>query len=60
MIEDTGLESLCHNANTLNQFRKIISKLMHETFEEEERTKRKVVLENFNGELSAKKIIDLL
>lgn len=60
MTEDTGLEELCERANTLNQFRKSIPKLMDLEFTEATRVQRNKLLANFSGSTSAKGIIDLL
>lgn len=60
MVEDTGLASLCLVANTQNEFRKAVEKYISASFEEEEFSKRSLLLKDFNVLENAKKIVELL
>jgi len=61
MINKTGLEHLCHQADTPEEMIDRINELFHEDFTSEEIEKRKGVLENaFSNQRNAMKIMDLL
>lgn len=60
MIEDTGLESLCHLANTKKEFLQLTHQLMETKFTAEERHRRMEVLKAFDPLKSAQKMIDII
>lgn len=61
MIDNTGLEHLCHRANTANEMIEAVNRLLQMDFTDEEIERRKVVLENgFSNNENARKIIELL
>lgn len=60
MIEDTGLESLCKLANSKQEIRANIKKLMSIDFTDEMIENRQEKLQSFNTQESAKKILKLL
>lgn len=60
LIEDTGLEDLCHLANTKKQLLEKTAQLFKEEFSDAELQKRSKKLETFNPNKSAKKIIDVI
>ncbi|MFC2127233.1 hypothetical protein ACFLRU_02515 [Bacteroidota bacterium] len=60
IIEDTGLETCCYKANTLQEFRTQIKQLLQENFSDNEFNRRKEILQKFNPSESAKIIIALL
>lgn len=60
MIEDTGLESLCHLANTPEEFLAKTKELMTQDFRLKERENRLKVLKKFDPIAGAKKIVDLI
>ena len=60
-VEGTGLESLCHIANTSADMQQLIKKLFFQFFTDEELDKRKAVLySHFNNEEGAKRIVKYL
>lgn len=61
MVEGTGLENLCHVANTEMEFIEKIIKLMLNMFDEKEMERRKKVLdENFSNTDNANKLISFI
>ena len=61
MVEGTGLEGLCHIANTEMEFVEKIIKLMFTTFDEREMEKRKKILETeYSNVDNARKLIGLI
>jgi len=61
MIDNTGLDHLCHRADTPEEIIETINKLMDLDFPMEEIEKRKHALENtYSNHLNALKIIQLL
>jgi hypothetical protein len=61
MIDNTGLEHLCHRADNANEMIEAINKLMQMDFSVEEIERRKVLLENtFSNRGNAIKIIELI
>lgn len=60
MIEDTGLENLCELANTKDEIRNKIISILKTDYNENIVKKRVSTLLDFNTEMSAKKIIELL
>lgn len=61
MVNNTGLEDLCVIANTAEQMKAELKRLMHEDFTEDQAIQRKdVLLKDFSNAANAKKIIALL
>lgn len=60
MVKDTGLEKLCVIANSEEQFTEQIKSLSQQKFTDQEILKRKELLANYNTEMSALKIVELL
>lgn len=60
LIEDTGLEGLCHLANTKKEILQKTASLLKENFSDVETQKRAKKLVDFSPEESAKKIIDII
>jgi hypothetical protein len=60
LIEDTGLESLCHLANTKKEILEKTAQLFNEQFSDTEVQKRSIKLKQFNPIESAKKIVDII
>jgi len=61
MIENTGLEHLCHRANTPNEMIEAVNRLFQLDFTSKEIEKRKVLLENaFSNRRNAMKIVGLM
>ncbi|WP_139958379.1 glycosyltransferase family 1 protein [Flavicella sediminum] len=60
IIDDTGLENCCYKANTLEEFRAQITKLLAQEYTNQEFEQRKELLKKFDPLESAKKIIALL
>lgn len=61
MIENTGLESLCNRADSADEMRKLITKLMESPFVSSEKQKREaILLENFSNSSGSEKLIGWL
>ncbi len=60
MIEGTGLESLCEVANSKKEFLHKTKQLLKEKFTQDQLSKRKKSLSNFDTKKSAQKIIDVI
>ena len=61
MIHKTGLEHLCHLADTPTEMIAMIEELFYQDFTSEEIAKRKLILENaFSNRLNALKIIQII
>ena len=61
MVKNTGLENLCVIANTPNEFKLTISKIMKQTFDKKEIQKREEILSsNFNNSVNASELIKVL
>ena len=60
MILNTGLEQLCHIANSKNEFLKKIEEIFIQEFTENNILERKELLKTFDSQVNAQKIIDLL
>ena len=60
MINETGLETLCEKANTKVEFLSKTAELFKKNFKESILEERKSILQGFNPENSAKKIIDII
>ena len=60
MVEDTGLKDLVRLANSKKEFLKETESLFKENFDNEHVVQRLAVLENFNPEKSAQKMIDVI
>lgn len=61
MVKDTGLESLCHIADSSAEMKKEISRLMNQPFSREETEMReKILLEKFSNKTNIRKLIALL
>lgn len=60
MVEDTGLEILCEIGKTKEIFSQKVVELFHKEYDSDRIEERKKVLKNFDTELNAKKIIDLI
>jgi len=60
MVEDTGLEDLCHVANKKDTILKLTKELILKEFTEEEIDKRTEKLKPFDPALSAKKITETI
>jgi hypothetical protein len=61
MIENTGLEEACYEANTPDKFRKILIELIDLDFKLADLDlRKKVLLDKFNNLENAKKLGDLL
>jgi glycosyltransferase involved in cell wall biosynthesis len=61
MIQDTGLEPLCHLANTPREIRSALEKLFKAPFTEQEINKRKEILLNaYSNKKNARTFINLL
>lgn len=60
MIEDTGLESLCEEANTIEEFRKKINYCFSLKYTNQEIERKNKALIDFNTLENAKKVIELL
>ena len=61
MIENTGLEEACYEANTPAEFREILIELMGLDFKLADlELRNKVLVDKFNNLESAEKLVDLL
>lgn len=61
MIDNTGLEHLCHRADTSEEMIEAVNRLLQLDFTDEEIERRKVVLKNgFSNRGNAMKIIELI
>lgn len=61
MVAQTGLELLCHIADSPAEMKKKISELMHSPYNLEEKRKRVLILEEkFSNEANVRKLIHLL
>ena len=60
LIEDTGIENLCHLANSKKEILEKTAQLFKEKFSDVELQKRSKKLEDFNPKKSAKKIVDVI
>ncbi|MFI5164456.1 MAG: glycosyltransferase [Bacteroidia bacterium] len=61
MVVNTGLESLCHIADSPSEMKKEILKLMKTTFNSEEKQRREKILgENFSNKANVRKLVALL
>lgn len=60
MILETGLETLCEKANSKAEFLSKTAKLLNQSFEASFEEEREKLLENFDPNTSAKKIIKLI
>jgi hypothetical protein len=61
MIHKTGLEHLCHQADTPEEMISLINKLFDQDFTSDEIEKRKLILEDaFSNHRNAMKIIRLI
>lgn len=61
MVENTGLESLCHVAHTTEDFKKHLKRLFKREMNAADLEKRiKVLSENFSNDASAKKLLALI
>lgn len=61
MVQNTGLESLCHIADSPHEMKKEIRRLMNTSFLTEEIIERKKVLtESFSNKTNVRKLMDLL
>ncbi len=61
MVAQTGLEKLCHIADSPAEMKRKISELMNSPFSLEEKRKRVLILEEkFSNETNVKKLIDLI
>ena len=61
MVQNTGLEEACFEANTPAKFRKIITTLLDQDFKEEDLEKRKSILLNkFNNSINAHNLIEIV
>tara|TARA_B110000003_G_scaffold200168_2_gene198771 strand:+ start:9877 stop:10998 length:1122 start_codon:yes stop_codon:yes gene_type:complete len=60
MIDQTGLESLCERATTKTDFLNKTEELFKKDFKNSFVKERKKILQNFNPENSARKIIDII
>lgn len=57
-MEGSGLEKICHNANTAQEFQELIAALFEIPFTAEDRTKRDAILsEKFNNQKNAELLI---
>jgi hypothetical protein len=60
-VEGTGLEHLCHIANTTDHLKDIIAQLYYQPFREDEiQARRTVLTHHFNNEVNAKKLLKLI
>jgi len=60
MVKDTGLESLCGVANTLNDFKNLVKTYKKEVFTSNDTIMRERYLADFNPLKNAQKLIDLI
>jgi len=61
MVQNTGLEEACYEANTPAKFRKLISELMDQEFKLADlELRNKVLLDKFNNLGNAEKLVDLV
>ncbi|HRG86295.1 MAG TPA: glycosyltransferase [Chitinophagales bacterium] len=60
MVQDTGLETCCHLANSPQQAIDVLTALMQEEFTSSEISKRQTVLQQFSDTTEVKKITRLL
>jgi hypothetical protein len=61
MVSNTGLEPLCHIADSASEMKKKVSELMASPFTLEDKRKRVLILEEkFSNEVNARKLISLL
>lgn len=61
MVQNTGLEEACYEANTPAKFRKIITTLIKQDFKEGDlELRRKVLLDKFHNRKNAEKLIELV
>lgn len=60
-VKGTGLEHLCHIANTTDHLKDLIAQLYYQPFRDEELAARKQLLEqHFNNETNAAKLVQLV
>jgi hypothetical protein len=58
MVVNTGLEILCHTADSASEMKKEVLKLMKDPFGEEEKLKREKVLEEkFSNRKNVKRLL---
>ena len=61
MVDNTGLEDLCHIANNTSQFIVLVEKFWKEPFSEDEKTKRISFFENkFNNQFTVHELINAI
>lgn len=60
MVEGTGLESLCHIANTAEDFAQICKDLIFKPFDINDLQNRSRLLSQFNASINAQKLINLI
>ena len=61
MVKNTGLESLCHIADSSSEMKKEVLRLMETLFSEGEKLKReKILVENFSNKTNVTKLMALL
>ena len=61
MVQNTGLEEACHEANTPAKFRKLISEFMGQEFKLADlELRNKVLLDKFNNLGNAEKLVDFV
>jgi hypothetical protein len=60
MVKDTGLESLCHSADTIADFKNLVKIYKDKPFTEDFVDKRKKLLGEFLPEKNAQKLVDLI
>jgi hypothetical protein len=61
MVQDTGLEPLCHIADTSSEMKKTMKQLMAATFDPEEKNKREKILQGkFSNKTNAVTLMELL
>lgn len=60
MVEGTGLEALCHIADTPEEMVRLINELMEEPFTEQEVRIRRKTLEDYSNRVGAEKILRLM
>lgn len=61
MVQNTGLEEACYEANTLAKFRKLVVELMGQEFKIADlELRNKVLLDKFNNLSNAKKLVEFV
>lgn len=60
MIKDTGLESLCQSADTIDDFKKLVKTYKNKPFTKDLSNKRKKLLEDFLPQKNAQKLSDFI